>query len=331
MVGSEKHDIERKVVTILRILNESSEPLGARVIAQRFRDYGIYLGERAVRYHLKIMDERGLTRLIGREGRLITQAGIEELRSALVSDKVGFVITTIEALAVKTTFDIQRQRGGVPVNISLIPREQFAEAKATMRGAFDAGLCVSKLVAVADGGEKLAGLIIPEGKIGLATICSIVVNGALLRAGIPMDSKFGGLLQIKNREPLRFVELIQYTGTSLDPSEIFITSRMTSVKDVVTSGEGKVLANFREIPSICSQTAEKVFAGLGEAGIGGVMVIGKISQPVCEVLVELNKMGIVLIGGLNPVAAAVEAGIEIESAAMSGVMEYRDLISFDKI
>ncbi len=327
MVGSEKHDIERKVVTILRILSESSEPLGARVIAQRFRDYGIYLGERAVRYHLKIMDERGLTRLIGREGRLVTQAGIEELRSALVSDKVGFVITTIEALAVKTTFDIQRQRGGVPVNVSLIPKERFVEAKAVMKDAFDAGLCVSKLVAVADEGERLAGLIIPEDKIGLATICSIVVNGALLRAGVPMDSKFGGLLQIKNREPLRFVELIQYTGTSLDPSEIFITSRMTSVKDVVSSGEGKVLANFREIPSICSQTAEKVFTGLGEAGIGGVLVVGRISQPVCEVLVEMNKMGIVLIGGLNPVAAAVEAGIEIESAAMSGVMEYRDLVS----
>jgi len=40
------------------------------------------LGEIAVRYHLKLMDERGLTRLVGREGQLLTEQGEEELKSA---------------------------------------------------------------------------------------------------------------------------------------------------------------------------------------------------------------------------------------------------------
>jgi hypothetical protein len=105
MMGYERHEVERKVLTILKILSESTEPMGARVIAQRLQDYGVDLKERAVRYHLKIMDERGLTRLIGRDGRLITESGIEELKSALVSDKVGFVIGKIELLAYQTTFD----------------------------------------------------------------------------------------------------------------------------------------------------------------------------------------------------------------------------------
>jgi repressor of nif and glnA expression len=331
MIGSERKDVERKVVNILRILSESTEPLGARVIAQHLREYGIDLGERAVRYHLKILDEKGLTRLIGRDGRVITGAGGEELRSALVSDKVGFVIGKIEVLAVKTTFDVDKRRGNVPVNVSLFPSEQFDLAKTEMMDVFKAGYCISDLVAVAGGGERLAGVMVPEDKIGFATVCSIVVNGALLKAGIPMDSRFGGLLQIKDNEPLRFAELIQYTGSSLDPSEIFITSRMTSVREVVGRGEGNVLANFREIPVLCGAVAEKVFRSLKKARLGGVLVMGKVSQPVCEVPVELNKMGIVIQGGLNPVAAAVEAGIQVDNIAMSGVIEYRDLVRFSEV
>lgn len=325
MIGYERHEVERKVITILKILSESPEPLGARVIAQRLHDYGVDLGERAVRYHLKIMDERGLTRLIGRDGRLVTESGIEELKSALVSDKVGFVISKIELLAIQTTFDWEKRRGQVPVNISFFPKEQFTKALKAMRDAFEAGICVSDLVAVANEGERLAGVTVPEGKIGFATVCSIIINGALLKAGIPMDSKFGGLLQIRNHKPFRFVELIEYAGSSLDPSEIFVTSRMTSVGEVASRGEGKVLANFREIPALCRPVAETVIHGLGETGLGGLLVMGDTSQSVGEVPVELNKIGIIILGGLNPVAAAVEAGIEVENHAMSAVMEYRDL------
>jgi hypothetical protein len=49
------------VIAILKVLDDSKEPLCARVIAQRLKSYGIELGERAVRYHLKIMDERSLS------------------------------------------------------------------------------------------------------------------------------------------------------------------------------------------------------------------------------------------------------------------------------
>jgi hypothetical protein len=57
-------------------------------------------------------------------------------------------------------------------------------------------------------------------------------------------------------------------------------------------------------------------------------MMGEVSKPVCEVPVEVNKVGVILIGGLNPVAAAVESGIEVENHAMSAIMEYQDLIKF---
>jgi len=327
-MGFETQEVERKVIAVLRILSQSSKPLGARVISRHLKDYGIELSERAVRYHLKLMDERGFTESVGRDGRLITQLGREELESALVSDKVGFVASKIEFLACQTEFDIDKRQGKVPVNVSFFPERQFKKAIEVMKEAFQAGICVGDLVAVARRGEKLGGIIMPQGKIGLATVCSVIINGALLKAGIPMDSKFGGILQIKNHKPLRFVELIQYSGSSLDPSEIYITSKMTSVGQVAKKGEGRILANFREIPAICQPLVEKVVAGLEEANLGGVLMMGEVSKSVCEVPVELNKVGMILTGGLNPVAAAVESGIEVENRAMSTLIEYRDLIKF---
>ena len=70
-----------------------------------------------------------------------------------------------------------------------------------MSPVFESGLCVSDLVAVAEEGQYIGDVLVPHGHIGLATACSIVINGALLKAGIPMDSRFGGLLQIENHEP----------------------------------------------------------------------------------------------------------------------------------
>ncbi|MCL0075931.1 NrpR regulatory domain-containing protein [Dehalococcoidia bacterium] len=331
MIGIETQEVERKVISILRILSESAEPVGARVIARHLKEGGVELSERAVRYHLKLMDERGLTQLAGRDGRLITKQGIEELKSALVQDKVGFVISRIELLAFRMDFDWKTRTGLIPVNISFFPKKEFKRAIQAMSPAFKAGLCVSDLVAPAQEGERLGEITVPQGMTGLATVCSIVVNGALLKAGVPMDSRFGGILEIRNHQPLRFVELIQYAGSSLDPSEIFIRGKMTSVGQAARQGNGKILANFREIPAICRPVIEEVIAGLGGVGLGGLLFMGKTSDPVYEIPVELNKIGMVLIGGLNPVAAAEEAGIEAENRAMGTLMEYRSLIRFEEV
>jgi len=64
-------------LAILKVLEEARRPLGARIIARHLKDYGIVLTERAVRYHLQLMDERGFTRFVGRrQGREITEKGL---------------------------------------------------------------------------------------------------------------------------------------------------------------------------------------------------------------------------------------------------------------
>ena len=328
----EIRDIERKTYSILKVLNNSREALGSIVIARRLKDLGINLGERAVRYHLKFMDEQGLTRLVGRrDGRVITELGINELKHGMVRDKIGFSISRIELLAYRTTFDPNTRTGMVPINISLFKPQDLPRALKLMKPVFDARLCVSNLIIAKKGGEEIGDMIVPKGKIALGTVCSIVINGTLLKAGVPMDSKFGGLLQIENHKPLRFVELIHYNGCSLDPSEIFIRARMTSVTQAARGGNGTILSNFREIPSLCRPAAHDIISRLAKAKINGLLAFGNISEPVCEIDVDLNRAGLVLLGGLNPIAAVEEAGIEIETHAMSTVVDYKELFDYKEI
>ena len=127
------------------------------------------------------------------------------------------------------------------------------------------------------------------------------------------------------------ISRIYYSGTSLDPSEAFIRARMTSVREVSGKGEGKILANFREFPVLCLNVVEKILPKLKSAGISGVMTTGKPSEPIFQVPVDVSKVGMILIGGLNPVACAQEAGIEGETHAMSNIIEYRELRKFSEV
>lgn len=51
--------IERKLIEIMRVIHESDKPIGARAIADELNNRGYDIGERAVRYHLRILDEEG--------------------------------------------------------------------------------------------------------------------------------------------------------------------------------------------------------------------------------------------------------------------------------
>ncbi len=328
----EAHDVERKVLSILKVLSNSQKPAGSRRIAQLIKDQGITLSERTVRYHLKFLDESGLTSLVsGRDGRTITEKGLNEIRNALVRDKVGYAISRIELLSFQTNFDYRNRSGSVPVNVSIFSKNHFEKALKAMKPIFESGYCVSQLVAVAEAGQNFGSVIIPDGKIGLATVCSIIVNGAFLKAGVPMDSRFGGILEIGGHKPERFTEIIHYNGCSLDPSEIFIRANMTSVRETALNGNGEILANFREIPAACLSPVEEVLKGLKSSGLGGVILRGGVSEPVCEIPVEPNKVGMVLVGGLNPVAAAREVGIEAENYSMCTLVDYRNFIKYTEI
>lgn len=321
-------DAENKLIAILKVLSESSEPMGSIHIARRLAQDGVFLSERGVRYHLKIADERGFTEPGGRDGRTLTPEGRQEVKEALAPQQLGLVRDKLELLAYLTTFDPVKRSGQLAINTSIIDKEKYKKALTAMKDAFKAGICVSELVATACEGEKLGAVVVPEGKIGFATVCGASINGVLLKAGVPTEFRFGGVLEIKEHQPRRFVALTEYAGTSTDPSEQFIQAKMTSVGQASRTGNGKILGAFRTITAPARGVVEEIKAKLEAAGISGIYALGDTSEPLCQIPVAMNRVGLIQLGGLNPVAAAVEAGIEIENIAESGMIDFKRLQSF---
>ena len=83
---------------------------------------------------------------------------------------------------------------------------------------------------------------------------------------------------------------------------------MTAVSEAVAGSPGKILASFREIPLVCADKARKLARTLDERGIRGILLIGSPNTPLLEVPVGIDKTGIVIVGGLNPIAVLEENG-----------------------
>jgi len=321
----------KTMLAILKILDTNPDKiLGSGAISKQLKIYGVDLTERTVRYHLRILDERGFTKVFGKEGRMITPKGKEELTQALVSDKIGFIISKIETLSYLTNLDLETQEGNIILNISYFPEEKLKEAVALMKPVFSSPYVMSKKVILKRSGEKIGDVIVPDGQVGFGTICSVTINGIFLKTGIPVTSKFGGVLQI-NSEPVRFTALIAYEGSSLDPLEIFIKSKMTDVLGAVGNHSGKILASFREIPVVSIDKAMQLRETLKDKGIGGILLTGNPNQPLLEMPVGLDRAGMIIVGGLNPIAALEETGIPTVSKAMSTLYKFSELIPFQEL
>lgn len=190
---------QRKMIAI-----ESHTPLGARLIADRMNSQGYVLGERAVRYHLRILDERHLTKRIGYDGRVITNLGIAEIDNALVGDRVGFIITKIERWMLDTSFDLKTRQGDVIINISVIDKDDFEKTMEIITKVILTGYPFSPYIKILEENTVISDIEVPMGKIGIATMCSITIDGILLKNGITSDPRYGGIMEVKDIIPCVF-------------------------------------------------------------------------------------------------------------------------------
>ena len=304
-------DVHRKMMAILRIIHESHTPIGGRLIADRMNLQGYTIGERGVRYYLRILDERGFTERLGYGGRVITERGITELKNALVGDRVGFIINKIERLLLDTTFDLKTRQGYVIINMSIIDKNDFDKTMEIVKHVVNNGYPFSPYIKLIEEGTVASDIEIPKGKIGIATMCSITIDGILLKNGIAVNPKYGGILKVEDKKPICFEEIIAYSGTTIDPMQIYISRKMTHVLDTVNTDSGKLLANFREIPESAISGVKEILSSIVDARIGGIAEIGKPEKSVLNVAVEAGKVGIVVYAGTNIMAAVSEMGINV--------------------
>ena len=318
-------ETQRKLIEILRILSESTEEMGARKIAEEMNRRGYNLGERAVRYHLRMLDEQGFTRKHGYLGRILTATGEDELKHALVTDRLGFVSTRINDIEFLTSFEPRTVSGDVAVNICYVPKPQFEPALDIIRRVVQAGYAISPRIKVVDEGQTILENDVPEGQVAFATVCSITLDGVLLKRGVPVNLKYGGIVEVQDGQVRRFTDIIDYSGTSINPMSIFTARKMTSLLKLLETGSGRALANVREIPITARLDTVRALESMKDAGISGVFSGCEQVRPLYGAPIALGKCGIASYSGINPFAALGEAGINARIMPLAAVMNIKEL------
>lgn len=318
--------VQRKLTEILRIIKENDSAIGARLIADKMRERGYQIGERGVRYHLRILDERGLTVRDGYHGRNITERGLKELEDGLINQRVGFITTSIDEFIYRTDIDVNTGKGKVIVNTAFINQNDLDKSLDIIDRINKSPYSISPHVGIIKDDSK--GIRMQEGKVCIATVCSITIDGILVKNGIPVDTKYGGLIQIRAGIPSGFSDLVSYGGTTIDPMRIFINNKMTSVLNTLEKGNGMILGNIREIPVSAKDYAFEVLEKARKIDINGLIQMGEPNSPVLGAPINPGKIGIPIYAGINSLVAVAESGIEIDIHPISTIMNYQDMIRF---
>lgn len=298
-----------KMMEILRILYNKNYTLGAKVISEELNKRGYSLGERAVRYHMHILDEKGFTEKMGYKGRKITDKGIEELKKGLIYDQVDFTYSRFQEKMYNVSLDYETAKGSVIVNLSSINEVGSEEI---IKEFFKEGLSVSSRYNFYEKNNVTY----------IETVCGTTFDGVFQKNGIISKPLYGGLLKVEDYIPINFIEQIAYEKTSITPLEAFSSHDSTSVLNVANDGTGVIPANFRIIPASKRQQALKIIENLSKIGINGVIHVGESGQSVLGIPVPDNMVGIVIIGGVAPLCAAQESGYDLNIKLADNFAEY---------
>lgn len=323
---------QKKRLAILDVLNRSGQVLSSTRITELLVGQNIDISERSVRLYLRELDEEGLTDNHGRRGRIITEKGKHEADASRVLEGIGLLSGKIDAMAYQMDFDPALRRGTVVVNVSAVPLKEFTpDRRKLIEMVFAKGYSMGTLLTLLAPGESCGSFTIPEGSVGIGTVCSITLNGVLLRRGVPTVSRFGGLIELHDGAPVRFVDVIHYDGTSIDPLVVFIRSGMADYVNAVNTGTGRIGASFREFPADSVEAVRGISKQLETLGLGSLLRLGNPGQSLYGVAVGPQRVGAIIIGGLNPMSIFEETGLRVRSSALSGLVDFNNLFHYSEL
>ena len=200
-----------------------------------------------------------------------------------------------------------------------------------MRPKFSRHFGMGNKLAIVHAGETYGSITVPEGRVAVGTVCSVTTNGILLKQGIPVVSRFGGLMEIKEGKPVRLLALIAYGGSTLDPLELFVRAGMTQVRECARTGNGVVGVSFREIPAAAVNEVRQIKKEMERQGLDGILAIGTPNQPLFEIPVGEGRAGLIVYGGLNPLAALWEARAEVEFRSLAEVENIERFMHYETV
>jgi len=164
---------------------------------------------------------------------------------------------------------------------------------------------------------------VPHGSLGIITVCSITMDGVFQGRGIPVRMAFGGRLTVEHGEPIRFIDLIGYRGTTIDPLQLFISAGLTSISSMVSTGSGIALANVREVPAAAEGPVRETVAQMRKSGFVFPVTIGTAPFNIPS---DPYRLSIISYSGMNYVAHIFEKGIPIRTEIGAGNIPFSRIV-----
>lgn len=221
----------------------------------------------------------------------------------------------------QVTYNPADNSGKIIFNFSVIKKEDFEYAITILKNAYKAGISVSDRIKFLQEGEDVEDTLVPKGTIGVCTMCSLTLDGYLLKKGIPIRSIGGGVVEIEDRMPRRFTHFILYEHTTIDPLEVLISQDITSITNVMHRGSGTILANIRECHMEAESRVAMLLDDLASIGFTGILDMGAPNIPLLGVPVSPQNFGVAMVGGTNAMAAIKEGGRWVVTKALKGLMD----------
>ncbi len=311
---------------ILRLVSEIDSPIGADSLAVKLEDRGINLTPDAVRYHLRMLDQQKLTYRIGKRGRMVTPEGWRELRRSRVDTRIGWGLARQETMAQQVTFDPYSRRGQVAASLTIFPIEEQEGVLRHVARVARAGLCLSERMALANSGDRVGSVTIPPGKAGIITVSTSTITGILVSQGFLVSTTYAGIAEIADWRPYRFVDVLRYGQGSMDSVENLIRPGSTRVGHTAERGRGLVIADVRELVGVARERARDLLKQLRGCGIGGVLMVGQVGQPVLGVPVRDHTFGVASLAGVNATLAAYELNVATDFHLVNCLVDYSSLL-----
>jgi repressor of nif and glnA expression len=238
---------------------------------------------------------------------------------------IVFAISRIENMMYQVTFDPIEGSGVIAANVSIIRDSDLDDALFIFESVMKSGLGVGSYIRVIRDQASFGNIRLEDNECAIVTPCSITIDSVLLKSGVPVRPVFGGIVQIKKGIPVRFTDILTYESTTIDPIDALMSQELTSVTGVVSTGSGKILANVRVVPMHARERVEGILLTLKLANFDGILFVSEPNTDVLGVRTMRDHIGIVAIGGTNPMAAVQEQGIPIRTQALSELIDIDEM------
>jgi repressor of nif and glnA expression len=236
-----------------------------------------------------------------------------------------FVTHSIDDFAMQVTYNPATNEGKLVYNLSFVKNEDLEFVIGILRDSYKTGLAASGLVRFLPSGERIGDSVVPDGQTAVLTVCSVTLDGLLIRRGVPINPIGGGVVEIENRVPIRFIHMILYEHTTIDPLQVLNSQRLTSVTSVMRKGSGKILANIREFHMEAEPLVGEVLDELADSSFIGILEVGMPNVPLLGVPVSPQFIAIACVGGTNPLAAIKEGGRYVQTNALKGLIDVSEM------